>query len=47
MYAAGASATMTGNYLTTEGQDPHQDAAEAAALGLKLIKNLSNHSERK
>ncbi|MGD9123439.1 MAG: biotin synthase BioB [Desulfarculaceae bacterium] len=47
MYAAGASATMTGNYLTTEGQDPYQDAAEAAALGLKLIKNPSNHSEPK
>jgi biotin synthase len=36
MYLAGASATMTGNYLTTEGQRPDEDAADVAALGLCL-----------
>lgn len=35
MYLAGASATMTGNYLTTPGQEPQQDALDIAALGLE------------
>ena len=34
MYLAGASATMIGNYLTTEGRQPDEDAADVAALGL-------------
>jgi biotin synthase len=37
MYLAGASATMTGNYLTTEGRQPAEDRAEVAALGLSLL----------
>ncbi len=37
MYLAGASATMTGDYLTTEGCTPAEDAAEVAALGLNLM----------
>jgi biotin synthase len=36
MYLAGASATMTGNYLTTSGPTPQSDRAEVLALGLKL-----------
>jgi biotin synthase len=37
MYLAGANATMTGDYLTTEGCTPGQDAADLAALGLTLL----------
>lgn len=37
MYMAGASATMTGDYLTTEGCTPHEDAADLADMGLILI----------
>jgi biotin synthase len=37
MYLAGASATMTGDYLTTEGCTPAADSADLAALGLTLI----------
>lgn len=40
MYLAGASATMTGNYLTTPGQEPGQDAADVAALGLSLTASV-------
>ncbi len=36
MYLAGASATMTGNYLTTEGRQPQDDRDDLAALGLTL-----------
>jgi len=39
MYLAGASATMTGNYLTTEGRRPDEDAADVAALGLSLTRS--------
>jgi len=35
-YLAGANATMTGDYLTTQGPRPDQDIAEIEALGLKL-----------
>ena len=38
MYLAGASATMTGNYLTTPGQEPQQDALDIAALSLESVK---------
>jgi biotin synthase len=41
MYLAGASATMTGNYLTTPGQEPAEDAADVAALGLTLAGQVS------
>lgn len=34
MYLAGADATMIGNYLTTEGRGPEEDADDLAALGL-------------
>lgn len=37
MYLAGASATMTGNYLTTEGRQPSEDRADVTALGLALL----------
>jgi biotin synthase len=37
MYLAGASATMTGNYLTTEGRQPAEDRADVTALGLALL----------
>jgi len=37
MYLAGASATMTGDYLTTQGCTPREDAQDLAALGLNLI----------
>ncbi len=40
MYLAGASATMTGNYLTTVGRQPHQDAADLEVLGLKLVRRV-------
>ena len=36
MYLAGASATMIGNYLTTEGRQPAEDLEDAAALGLAV-----------
>jgi biotin synthase len=36
MYLAGASATMTGNYLTTEGRQPSEDRADLEGLGLRL-----------
>jgi len=35
MYLAGASATMIGNYLTTEGRQPADDLKDLEALGLK------------
>lgn len=34
MYLAGADATMIGNYLTTEGRGPDEDAEDLKALGL-------------
>ena len=34
MYAAGASGTMIGNYLTTSGRDPAADMQEIIDLGL-------------
>lgn len=37
MYLAGASATMTGDYLTTEGCTPQEDTADLNALGLTLL----------
>jgi biotin synthase len=37
MYLAGASATMTGDYLTTEGCTPQEDAADVSDLGLTLL----------
>ncbi len=37
MYLAGASATMTGDYLTTEGCTPQEDTADVADLGLTLL----------
>lgn len=40
MYLAGASATMTGNYLTTSGQNPEQDKQDLAALELELVQSL-------
>ena len=40
MYLAGASATMTGNYLTTAGQTPSEDIADLEALGLNLVRQL-------
>ncbi len=41
MYLAGASATMTGDYLTTSGRSPQEDAADVAALGLELKRLLT------
>jgi biotin synthase len=35
MYLAGASATMIGNYLTTEGRQASEDLADLKALGLE------------
>ncbi len=40
MYLAGASATMTGDYLTTSGRSPQEDAADVSALGLQLKRLL-------
>jgi biotin synthase len=37
MYLAGASATMTGDYLTTEGCTPQEDAVDVNNLGLNLL----------
>ena len=37
MYLAGASATMIGDYLTTQGRQPQEDLADAAALGLRPV----------
>jgi biotin synthase len=42
MYLAGASATMTGNYLTTEGRQPRDDADDLAALGLTLRERIDH-----
>ncbi len=42
MYLAGASATMTGNYLTTQGMSPDEDSADLAALGLFLSRSLAS-----
>lgn len=42
MYLAGASATMTGNYLTTEGRQPQDDCDDLAALGLTLRERIAN-----
>ena len=36
MYLAGASATMTGDYLTTSGAAPNEDLADVEQLGLTL-----------
>lgn len=35
MFTAGCSGTMIGNYLTTEGRDPAQDAQDIRDLGLR------------
>ncbi len=37
MYLAGANAVMTGDYLTTHGASPEEDAAEIRALRLDLV----------
>ncbi|MFH1033856.1 MAG: biotin synthase BioB [Pseudomonadota bacterium] len=37
MYLAGASATMIGNYLTTEGRQASEDIRDLEALGLKAV----------
>jgi biotin synthase len=37
MYLAGASAAMTGDYLTTQGRTPAQDRQDLADLGLTLL----------
>jgi biotin synthase len=42
MYLAGASATMTGNYLTTEGRQPQDDRDDLAALGLTLRERIDH-----
>jgi biotin synthase len=42
MYLAGASATMTGNYLTTEGRQPADDRDDLAALGLTLRERIAH-----
>jgi len=42
-YLAGASATMTGDYLTTGGPNPERDRAEVESLGL----NLKNRDARR
>jgi biotin synthase len=36
MFTAGANATMTGNYLTTEGRRPEDDIQDIQDLGLQL-----------
>jgi len=41
MYLAGASATMTGDYLTTSGRSPQEDAADVSSLGLELKRLLT------
>jgi biotin synthase len=38
MYLAGASAAMTGDYLTTQGRTPAQDRQDLADLGLTLLR---------
>jgi biotin synthase len=36
MFVAGASGTMTGDYLTTAGREPGADRGDALDLGLSL-----------
>jgi biotin synthase len=41
MYLAGASATMVGDYLTTEGRQISEDLEDLHSLGLKLASGVS------
>ncbi|MBN1918842.1 MAG: biotin synthase BioB [Verrucomicrobia bacterium] len=41
MYAAGADAAMTGNYLTRPGHRPEEDLAMVAALGLGVRRHVA------
>ena len=40
MYLAGASSTMTGDYLTTSGSAPNEDQNDVERLGLTLLRGV-------
>ncbi len=46
LFAAGADALMTGDYLTTRGRLPDEDRQMLADLGLELVQENSGWKSR-